>query len=749
MGLRTVSFFFVFLLHTLHLHAATIEVVEVNGFKVHLIDIEQGDEFSIQYSVPVGSRFDPSPLAGRAHFLEHMVGKGSLRYPGYHTKSNLAAEMSAKTNASTGFGNTFYFLIVNKQYLEKSIDLLFAGLAGPEFKTEVLKKELTAVDNEVNVEIPSKPLFNLFYSNVDYLPEGHPYKRWDLGTSEVLDQMTIDDLKNLFYANYQPTYVNVTIAGNFSSSIKKENVVKWLETSLIAPDVKRDPHGFQLTESPMAQKNLPPMFNTEQPAPFIEYKSDDSTNILFHLVESKVERSKMDLLALSLLNKYLNLNVAGSLQRELKDKGWIHSLSVGENNINHRAGQYFVIRLTDEGYKNKELILNALYETYSDIKQNGIDQYVLEILKGLFLDEFKENFKNSFNSMIAMRELFEINDPDLLNLDFEKALDRIQSKDFQKLITQLLDARLTSTSFLNPNVDADQFSTTFKKPFKLYNNIILLEKLNTVLNTPQTKPRFRPIFPKVEVFEQRSTPLSLANTDWYKVRKYESPLLTHIKEDHTNIEGAFYLEVPTTQLRDKKSLIALRIYVSAFLQHIVDTLTILRSRGIYVSIEVSGDKILWKGEGDSQALSEAFNVVTKLFHDYKPENNDLEIIISRFKMQVSQEIASSFMGSLASTYAISEFNQMPSPDESLEIVSSLTASDVLQSVKKIKMNSRPHLFIIGDYTEDNSLSFISSSWNALRFSFPHTDIEKLPTAKPLTQYGSKDIPLPAGKDKNS
>ncbi len=750
MGLRILVQSVIVLLLSLNVLAASLEVVKVNDFDVHLIDVENGNEVSIQYLVPVGSRFDPTPMAGRAHFLEHMVGKGSLRYPGYHTMTTLTSQMNARKNASTGLSWTNYYMIVNNAYLEKAIDLLFAGLAGPEFKSEVLKKELTAVDNEVNVEIPSKPLFNLFYSNADFLPDDHPYQRWDLGTSDILDNMTVDDLKGLFYANYQPEFIKITIAANFSGGdIKKEEVIAYLQKSLQAPSVDRDPHGYQLTEAPIASQRLAPMFDHNSPAPFIEYKSEDSTIMGVHIMESKSSRSRIDALALRLLEGYLNLDVPGSLYRSLKDKGWVTSFGAGDNHISDRAGQYIVFRFTEEGWKNRSQAILAFYETLADIKQNGIDPYTLEVIKGLFLDEQKENFKSADNAMNAIRDLFELKDKDLLALDFKKALARIQPSDFKALIKKMYDPQLTATAYLSPDVEAQAMSPHFKKPFRKYENKKLIQALSAKLASKKPTKKYRPQFPKVEEFKQRAQPLALNKSDWVKTSDHETNITTYFKEDHSKTEGAFYLATTLNHLESVERQVALQIYLESFKESTRDTFTVLRSRGIFLSGSIQGDSLIWTGEGEAQSLAQAFTLVSEMFKNYQPTNQELSSSLVRYRSAIRQSINSSFIGSLARSYAVSEFSFQPNAEKILEVTQLMDANSIFREIKDIQITGRPHLFVVGDHTTDEASSYITSTWNVLSFAFANIKTEAEPPGKLLIESGKKIFQLPPGKDLNS
>jgi zinc protease len=110
-----------------------------NGFKAYLIQAGAPGQIAYVSMVRTGSRDEWEPgKSGFAHFFEHMMFKGTEKYPDFDA---ITTEMGAARTAFTGNDRTVYYLVASNEYLEQIIDLesdRFRNLrySEPEFRTE-------------------------------------------------------------------------------------------------------------------------------------------------------------------------------------------------------------------------------------------------------------------------------------------------------------------------------------------------------------------------------------------------------------------------------------------------------------------------------------------------------------------------------------------------------------------------------------------------------------------------------------
>jgi zinc protease len=110
-----------------------------NGFRAYLIKAGAPGQIAYFSIVRTGSRDEVEPgKSGFAHFFEHMMFRGTEKYPDYDAEGT---KMGSFRNASTWADQTAYYIVANTEYLEKIMDLesdRFQNLkyAEPDFRTE-------------------------------------------------------------------------------------------------------------------------------------------------------------------------------------------------------------------------------------------------------------------------------------------------------------------------------------------------------------------------------------------------------------------------------------------------------------------------------------------------------------------------------------------------------------------------------------------------------------------------------------
>jgi zinc protease len=98
------------------------EAVELrNGFRAYLIKAGAPGQIAFVSIVRTGSRDEvEAGKSGFAHFFEHMMFRGTEKYPHYDAETT---KMGAFRNASTWADQTAYYLVTNSEYLETVMDI--------------------------------------------------------------------------------------------------------------------------------------------------------------------------------------------------------------------------------------------------------------------------------------------------------------------------------------------------------------------------------------------------------------------------------------------------------------------------------------------------------------------------------------------------------------------------------------------------------------------------------------------------
>nr|WP_242025741.1 pitrilysin family protein [Leptolyngbya sp. FACHB-36] len=166
--------------------------------------------------VKAGAIAEIDDWAGTAHFLEHLIFKGTDRLaPG---EFDAAIEYcGGVTNAATSYDYAHYFLTTASQHLEDTLPylaelLLNAAIPDAEFDRErdvVLEEIRQAYDNPDWIAFQA--LNGLVYPQ-------HPYGRPILGVEDTLMARSSTDLRCFHRAHYQPENMTVVLVGDLSES---------------------------------------------------------------------------------------------------------------------------------------------------------------------------------------------------------------------------------------------------------------------------------------------------------------------------------------------------------------------------------------------------------------------------------------------------------------------------------------------------------------------------------------------------
>ena len=183
------------------------------------VDNKELPLISIDIWCKAGSLFEEDDKNGTAHFLEHMIFKGSSKVmPGEF--DNKIESLGGLSNASTGYDDVHYHVLVPSNNFRESLGLLTNIIVSPNFNKDEFIKEKGVVIDEIKQQNdqPEEKLFNYFLNRV-WLNSN--YARSILGTEQSIKKLEINDLKQFHRKNYTTDNICIAIAGNLCGEIYK------------------------------------------------------------------------------------------------------------------------------------------------------------------------------------------------------------------------------------------------------------------------------------------------------------------------------------------------------------------------------------------------------------------------------------------------------------------------------------------------------------------------------------------------
>ncbi|MEM8558782.1 MAG: pitrilysin family protein [Bacteroidota bacterium] len=183
-----------------------------NGLRVVTEQIPSVRSVSVGVWIGAGSRDESPDEAGLAHFIEHMVFKGTTRRRGHHIAQRMEA-VGGYLNAFTSKEYTCYYSRALDEHLERALDVVLDLVLDPTFPEKEIEKEKDVVLEEIKMyaDAPEDLIFDLYESTLyPDSPVGWPV----LGFPETVRSFSRERLRRFVETRYTPNRLVVSVAGN-------------------------------------------------------------------------------------------------------------------------------------------------------------------------------------------------------------------------------------------------------------------------------------------------------------------------------------------------------------------------------------------------------------------------------------------------------------------------------------------------------------------------------------------------------
>ena len=182
-----------------------------NGTRVATEQIPEFRSCSVGAWLSTGSRDEPEELAGQAHFLEHLLFKGTATRSAY----DIAREMDCvggQLNAFTSKEQTCYHARVLGDHVPIVLDILSDMLQNSVFDPAEFEKERSVISEELKMfEDSPGDLAGQRFTRSHW--PGHPLGRPIIGYQDSIDSLTVEDIKRYQKERYGSSNLMICAAG--------------------------------------------------------------------------------------------------------------------------------------------------------------------------------------------------------------------------------------------------------------------------------------------------------------------------------------------------------------------------------------------------------------------------------------------------------------------------------------------------------------------------------------------------------
>jgi predicted Zn-dependent peptidase len=187
-----------------------------------------------------GSRHEPPEQSGIAHFVEHMLFKGTATRSAEDI-AQVVDSIGGQMDAFTAKEYASYYIKVLDEHLPLAVDILSDIVMRPAFNPEDIQREKKVVLEEIKMveDTPDDLVHELFTA---HFWEGHPLGRPILGTPETVEALSVDRLRRYFGTTYTAPNLLVAAVGNLEHARVRDLLMRAFEQLPVESD--------KVTESP-------------------------------------------------------------------------------------------------------------------------------------------------------------------------------------------------------------------------------------------------------------------------------------------------------------------------------------------------------------------------------------------------------------------------------------------------------------------------------------------------------------------
>jgi zinc protease len=186
-----------------------------NGLEVVVIPDRRAPVVTHMVWYRAGSADEPSGKSGIAHYLEHLMFKGTSTHPAGEFSATVS-RIGGRENAFTSNDYTAYFQQVSRDHLRQMMEFEADRMKNLALTPEVALPELKVVQEERNARVETQPSAELGEAVDSALYVNHPYGDPVIGWPDEIAGLTFEDALAFYADFYRPGNAVLVIAGDVS-----------------------------------------------------------------------------------------------------------------------------------------------------------------------------------------------------------------------------------------------------------------------------------------------------------------------------------------------------------------------------------------------------------------------------------------------------------------------------------------------------------------------------------------------------
>lgn len=408
-----------------------------NGLQLVVIPDRRAPVVTHMVWYRAGSADDLPGKSGIAHFLEHLLFKGTKNYP-QGEFSSAVSEIGGQENAFTSYDYTAYFQRISPEALPQMMTYEADRMRNVILSEAVVDPEREVILEERSNRVDSSPSSILSEFTQAALYVHHPYGTPIIGWEHEMEELRLDDAIEFYERWYQPWNAVVVIAGD----VEPEKVLELAEETYGKVEATSEPRERNRLQEPPAvtaktvtykdERVTQPVFRRSFPAPSYQTGEDNEAE------------------ALDLLATILGDSVASRIYRKVVLEDELATGAGAFYQGTFLGPGYFGLYATPRGDTNLETLEKALQAQIDRVIAEGVTQEELDRARQIYVkslvfsQDSQASLSRIFGSILAIGG--SIKD----YTEWPQRLEKVTTEDIQRVAEKYLKNERAVTSYLLP-----------------------------------------------------------------------------------------------------------------------------------------------------------------------------------------------------------------------------------------------------------------------------------------------------------
>ncbi len=402
-----------------------------NGLRIVSHDMKDRDSMSIGLWVGTGGRFEEDHLKGVAHFLEHIIFKGSQKYTNLEIKEKIEG-VGGTLNAFTAEEFTCCYAKIPSQHIRKTFDILADMVFYPLISKNDVEKERTVILEEIKMysDLPQYLVLDLLDQMM--WPD-HPLGKNLIGTKQTVSHMSGQNLREFHKRHYCANNVVIASCGR----VQHQEFVNLAHKSL--------------SQIPSGEKINFNQAISSQKEPQVKFYRKEIEQTHLALGMFGLREDHKDKYALILLHVILGGNMSSRLFDEVREKrGLAYSISSTIKTLQDTG--MFLIRAGVDNPKAIEA-MDIVLKELEKIKRNGVSRDEFTRAKDYYFGQVLLGLEDTMDHMLWIGESVMARNHMKTIKDIIRDIDRVKREDIKRVARDIFKEKHFNLAMVGPSTD--------------------------------------------------------------------------------------------------------------------------------------------------------------------------------------------------------------------------------------------------------------------------------------------------------